>query len=352
MWKPTVTAKFVDNKEILAFVVIFFFLSILLFPKGKIERIILEEDSNIELSNIYLKQLVKLNPDPNLKVLMIERLIMLGKYDEALDYIKDLESYPEENIKAKVIFSKYLILKAKYFSNKLLNEDKEKIRSEMKEILKSSYGKSSDLELLKKIYKESLSMFFPDLALEISLKINSIKPEDLYWLEESYKNSLATENYSTALNILKKLIIMDEKNKVDWLKKFYNISLMIKDYNEALWALNYLKILDKNNEEIYNKKILDLYLIKKDYSKAINYCLYFLEREKKIDNKKEYFKKALEIAMSIKRYDIAKEVIRNNYKNFLHDKEMVKFILKSALATGDPKFAYEVASEIKNEVIK
>lgn len=352
MWKPIVKAKLIDNKEIVAFTMIFFFMSYILFPKGKIERLILEEDSNINLSNIYLKQLIKLNPDLNLKILMIERFIRLGKYDEALDYIKELELYPSEDIKAKAVFSKYLILKTKYFSNQFSKEDKEKIRQEMKEILRSSYKKSSDLNLLEKIFKESLSMAFPDLALEVSLKINSIKPEDLYWLKESYKQSLATENYSITLNILRKLIIKDEKNKIFWLQKFYDISLMLKDYDEVLWSLNYFKVLDKKNENFYNKKILDLYLIKKDYLKALNYCLLLLEKEKNLNNKKEYFKRALEIAMYIKKYDIVKETIRKNYKNFLQDKEMIKFILKSALATGDPKFAHEIALAIKDEVLK
>ncbi len=352
MWKPTVKAKFIDNKEIAVFVIIFFLIAYILFPKGKIERFILEEDSNINLSNIYLKQLIKLNPDPNLKILMVERLIKLGKYDEVLDYIKELELYPEENIKAKAFFSKYLILKTKYFSDQFSEEDKEKIRQEMKEILKSSYRKSLDLNFLEEIFKESLSMAFPDIALEVSLKINSIKPENLHWLEESYKQSLATENYSIALNILRKLIMKDEKDKVFWLQKFYNISLMLKDYDEALWSLNYLKVLDKNNEVSYNKKILDLYLIRRDYIKAMDYCLFLLEKERNFNKKKEYFKKTLEIAMYSKNYRLVKETIRKNYKNFLQDREMVKFILKSALATGDPKFAHEIALEIKNEVLK
>jgi hypothetical protein len=49
---------------------------------------------------------------------------------------------------------------------------------------------------------------------------------------------------------------------------------------------------------------------------------------------------------------LAKNIISKYYNEFLNDGEMMKFVLKSSLATGDSKFAYKIALDIKQRVIE
>ncbi len=180
IWKPNAVAKFIANREIFGFILIVLFSMILVFPKGKLERLILEEDSNITLSNMYLESLVKVNPDPGLKLLIAERYIKIGEEKRAIKYLDDLEKINDSDTVGKAKFLRYWILKRNFFSKNVSLEEKGHLRHQMKAILEESYKSIIDVKELEKEYKEALSMEFQDLAYEIAKRILHIKPSDIY----------------------------------------------------------------------------------------------------------------------------------------------------------------------------
>ncbi|WP_299238424.1 tetratricopeptide repeat protein [Sulfurihydrogenibium sp.] len=386
MWKPTAVAKFITNREIFGFILIVLFNMILVFPKGKLERLIFEEDSNITLSNMYLESLVKVNPDPSLKLLIAERYIKIGEEKKAIRHLDDLEKSNDPDILGKAKFLRYSILKQKFFSKNVSLEEKEYLRHQMKAILEESYKSMIDVKELEREYKEALSMEFQDLAYKISIKILRIKPKDIHWLKESYKLAIMLKDYENAIRFLQKLVILDKENsfnynkeivnvykarkdfyglsnyleylyktdsanKYYWAKELLNLYSYQKQYGKAISLLEQLYETDTKNKDLWLKQLTDLYLYQKQYEKALNIYLAQLNMKKNALKRREYFKKAVEIALWSKNFELAKNIIFKHYKEFLNDIEMMKFVLKSSLATGDPKFAYKIALDIKQRVI-
>ncbi len=387
IWKLTAVAKFITNREILGFILIVLFSMVLVFPKGKLERLIFEEDSNITLSNMYLESLVKVNPDPSLKLLIAERYIKIGEEKKAIKHLDDLEKSNDPNIVGKAKFLRYSILKQKFFSKNVSLEEREYLRHQMKAILGESYKSMIDVKELEREYKEALSMEFQDLAYKIAIKILNINPSNIYWLKENYKLAIMLKDYDNAIRFLQKLVILDKENSFNYNKEIVNVYIVKKDfyslsnhleylyktdtinkyywtkellnlysyqkqYNKAISLLEQLYKTDAKNKDLWLKQLTDLYLYQKQYEKALNIYLTRLNIEKNPLKRKEYLKKAVEIALWSKNFELAKNIISKYYNEFLNDREMMKFVLKSSLATGDSKFAYKIALDIKQRVIE
>ncbi|MBX0312617.1 MAG: hypothetical protein JHC31_12755, partial [Sulfurihydrogenibium sp.] len=221
---------------------------ILVFPKGKLERLIFEEDSNITLSNMYLESLVKVNPDPSLKLLIAERYIKIGEEKKAIKHLNDLEKSKDPDILGKAKFLRYSILKRKFFSKDVSLKEKEYLRHQMKAILEESYKSMMDVKELEREYKEALSMEFQDLAYKIAIKILNIKPKDIYWLKESYKLAIMLKDYENAIRFLQKLVILDKKNSFNYNKEIVNVYKAKKDFYGLSNYLEYLYKTDSVNK--------------------------------------------------------------------------------------------------------
>lgn len=135
--------------------------------------------------------------------------------------------------------------------------------------------------------------------------------------KKNYQNALDRQAYKSAMEIAKDLILLETPDQLYWLKEFKRLSDIIKEYDESLNF--YLQVFNKtNNIEI--KKFL------------------FIEIIKIYQAKEDY--------VSIKNF------LSKYHKDFLSDYNMAYFILRTALATGDPKFSSKIASNIKEEHIK
>jgi tetratricopeptide (TPR) repeat protein len=162
----------------------------------------------------------------------------------------------------------------------------------------------------------------------------------------------AKKDFYGLSNYLEYLYKTDSAHKYYWTKELLNLYSYQKQYNKAISLLEQLYKTDAQNKDLWLKQLIDLYLYQKQYEKALNIYLTQLNMEKNPLKRKEYFKEAVEIALWIKNFELAKNIIYKYYKEFLNDREMMKFVLKSSLATGDPKFAYKIALDIKQRVIE
>lgn len=68
------------------------------------------------------------------------------------------------------------------------------------------------------------------------------------------------------------------------------------------------------------------------------------------EERKNYIKKVIEYALWIQNYKLAKTLISIYATSYTNDEEFTKFILKSALFTGDTEFAAEIASRILSKI--
>lgn len=387
MWKPTAVADFVSKKEIYAFVFIVLILAFILFPKGRIEKLIIAEDTNIELSSIYLENLIKIETDPNLRILLAERYIRLNNIVRALEILTSLENSGDLEVRSKAKLLIYQILKRQFFSEDTDEKTKENLKVKMKSFLRESLKYSFDLKQLDSIYRESLSLGFVDVGLEVCLKALKIEPNSTYWLKEAYKQSLATGDYKTAKELLYKLSITDKDNSIKWLTDLYNLSIGTKDYSMAIEVSRYLAEIDRHNAGKYYRNIVNIYIINndknsainfleslikanttdrdkllellvsiyisnKDYDGALNVYMQDFEKERNKKRRKEIFKKIVQILLWKQDYEKVRYFLRQEYPSLIDDKETAKFVLKTALATGDIKLANEIARDLKKRYLE
>lgn len=382
MWKPTVNSKFIDNKEIILFTIFVVILLFLLYPKGKLEKLILDyKDSNIDLANIYLDNIIRINPDPSLKLLLAKRYLSIGEKEKAETLLKELENTP---LKDEVLFIRYENLKYLYFSSKD-QQQKIAIINNIRNILEQTIQQSNRYEILAKVYKETVSMNLPDLSLKTAIKINIItNKNNKEWLKNAYNLALQLKEYNTALEYLKILKNVDKENYIMWLKEEYKLAIFINDYDTAFDTALILVQLEPVNEEKYKQDIIyilskskidykqliyryiskypqkreflyeilsQMYILNKDYQSAYDLYMELYRQSKDLSKKKELFKNIVNLLLLSKDYDRLRKFLDENYSQFIYQPDMAKFILKSALATSDINLAHKIATDIK-EVIK
>jgi len=255
-WKQIANVKIFSNWELLVFVIVFLLLSVVLFPKGRLEDIILNgKEYNYELSRIYIERLLKIEFKPELLFSLIEKDMCLGKYKEALHYLKfyEKELYSRKEIKEKAIFYRYLILKAEFFSSKF-NSERGKLKEKIKSLL-LELAKFSKKETLEKVFKESLSMNLPQVALRVSEQLALLTGE-IRWRQEAFRLSLSLSMWEKALQHLLVLMEEDTKSKEKYLKTAMLLAGYLKKkelYEElAAMLINSNKFSQKDIQNIVN----------------------------------------------------------------------------------------------------
>lgn len=381
MWKPVVRSKFVEIKELILFSAVVISLFYFLYPKGSLEKLILNyKDSNLELANIYLENLVSINPDPNLKLLLAQRYSQIGDFQKAEKLLEELE---KTELRDKAMFLRYERLKTLYFSTQ--NPDsKSQYYRKIKALLEEILSISNDIKVLESLYRESVSMDFPDLSLKVAKKLSQIKDDrEVYWLKIVYKHAVGLKDYETALHYADVLARVDKDNHQYWLEEHYRIAIAAGKYDLAIKDIMELAYTNKDRKGKFKKDmvwllakdypdyeriiylymekypeerkfledvLVQVYQAKKEYEKAYRLYLKLFNEAKSEKEKKELFVKITDTLLAQGNYDELKIFLQNNYKPYISDPVMAKLILKSALATGDPKFAYTIAKDIKEAI--
>lgn len=142
-------------KEILGFVMLFAGLFIFLFPQGELEkRIFQEENSNLDLSIVYLKNISKIYKTPEIVGALAIRYAMKGDYSKAYETINESKkffSYDKKNL----LIAEYTILKNMYFSNQ---EQKKEIIEKIERLLENLVSTTKDSDDLFWAIKESKTL--------------------------------------------------------------------------------------------------------------------------------------------------------------------------------------------------
>jgi tetratricopeptide (TPR) repeat protein len=386
MWKPGVIREFISHAELSVFVMFILFLAAILFPKGRIEEYIKVEDVNVELSNFYLDNLYRKYKDPRIVDLLVDRYKLLGDEEQLKNLVEDLEKHHDRRLRAKALVLNYRTLKTKFFSEGLTQEDKKALRSNMEEYLIKAIFFSEDPKDIRYLYKEALSMEFHRVALISAKRLAEKDMADIRLLSEVYRLSIGMKDYASARYFLEKIIEKDNKNKVQWFYELYNLGIATKDYKLAEKSLMELMRLEPQNRELHRRELVNLYLYLGDRRTAIrlieeylkteptnrkwkeeltrlyladgNYStahkLYkemFIEETNPYE-RREYFKKAVQMLLWSGNYEELEVFLLENYKEFVRDRDMAEFILKAALATGKPSLYQPIAVEVSRSILK
>ncbi len=135
--------------------------------------------------------------------------------------------------------------------------------------------------------------------------------------------------------------------------------LLILVHREAI-SMNLPFVAMKSSEKLY-KVTGEIEWLKRTYryanaltdmEKSLSYAFELYKKDLSKKDRKALFMEIVQMYIWKGEYDSMKEFIRLHYMEFVNDEEVLKFVLRSALATGDSAFVREIAEGIKSEVLK
>ncbi|MCX8084619.1 MAG: hypothetical protein N3C60_06865 [Calditerrivibrio sp.] len=303
--------SFITYYEIVAITFIFAFVLYLLFPGDKIRTLALRETKNVELATIYLKQILKIYPND---IENWDRLLSMylkqNDKESAYNLITEMERSPNQHIHQNAILLKYNFLKQLLYSTNK-PEYKESLFNLHTSLIENY---ATDKEKLKIFYKDYLQIGYPTISLNLAgilykgyLREDRL-PEAKFWLNEFYKQALATSNKEA---ILEYLITMEK--------------------------------IEPENIAIKNK-LAETYLMIGEHKKAADIFVYL--SEKNVSSKKEFILKSVNILISVGEKEYAATILKKNETLFLTNNEDTKKILKLYLNIGRLDYARELSQKI------
>ena len=289
--------KVISFGELVTFIIGVVIVFVIFFPKNSLERYVLSENKNYTLAVLYLKGLIKANPDnPDFILYLIKFETKAGRLNEASRLI---EKYSNNSF----YINNLIFLQNAYMLNKYLYFKTKK----RKYVL---YAKKYLLYMLMKFNK-----YF--------LVYQEAKNLQLYELEYISLKYLVKSNPKLIIKLIKLAEITKKYNELPALyEKEYKYTGDIK------WLIREANLL--------------LY-IKKDYR---GYKL-FLKAFNKSDDF-NYFKKAVNILLFYKKDKEAFKILKKYEKFFLKKKniEALKFILKIYIAYSKIEDAKSLSKKI------
>ncbi len=328
----------VTNLEI--FLLFFSFLGILflLFPKESLQKQVLAEKSNFDLTAIYLKNLMKLNPEDNeLILVMAKTLYQQKKYDLAINLLKILNDNPDKKISQDATLLHIKI------NNTRLKVEKDssilqKIKDENSKLLKSViYNKYIDKNSSKTLYHAAITSGDKTSALKFNRNIlDFVKGEErIKWFK----------NYH---------YLASDLNEVK--EDIYALKILTKeDKNESkMWLNSLIPLLDKNIDlenlasdlSLDKEALANLYILKNRKNRAILIYKQLHYDEKNLEKREKLFIKLIDMYKASNNTASAAKfakVYENEYKKNSH---MTNILLKLYLEANRADFAKDLSLKI------
>ncbi len=321
-------------KAIFAFALISAVLMVLLFPRGKIEKIILDsEEVNPHLTKRYILALLHTDPPSDLKFALLKRYALLSD-EEEIERIKNVLDN-----EAQFLYTKYHFLKRKYFEgNKHL---KEEIRKTLKKFLQFETNK----RMLEEIYEGSVKMNLPSIAFYSAKRLADKTDEDL-WKERAFIYAVYSGNTREARKLS---YAFKPSNKNTWLL-LYAFEKERGRYKRAHQLLRkYISLYPEEKNKLLEELMATSFIVgnNREGEKILKHLL----KGRSTAKRKRVISKALMKIKASGNSKALKEFIRACLPLVPGDSALIKKIVKSALETGDPAFASDV-SQILSERIK
>jgi thioredoxin-like negative regulator of GroEL len=332
----------ITYKEILFTVVVFSIILTVLYPKKLIQSQIMAETSNYDLSIVYLKNLLK--QDPNNKSLMLSlasQSLKTGQYEIARRLLNKLEKSKDKDNKFASILLSYKLYKDLYFKPKTKNKDKikQKLSKLFDDIIRYQLYSKSDY---RKWYQEAVFLDKKEMAYIFLKEIIAKENPTLDDYKNGYGYAIFFKDYTNALKYVNILLEKDKdpaKQKIYKNDKYY-ILLNSKNYNE----LERFLTKEAKTSLKYEIRLADFYFMTKKYKTASK--LYFELYKTLNDNRIKYLKKSITSLLSGGYLNEAANLAHKYEKVYINDKDFRQFILKIYLSANRLDYARSLSNKI------
>ena len=314
----------------------------LLYPKDKIHQLVINEKSNYDLTSIYLKNLIKLNPsDTKLILTMANTLTQQKKFDLAKNILENLTDNSDEKIRQEAVLA-YLNI------NNIILEKKNK-PSVVKRIIdknhsllrKISKQKITDLKNSKTLYYAALSIDDTESAINFSKILITLTSgeEQLKWLKNTHYIAVNLNKNELDKDLLMMLSMKDKSN----LTKTWITSLnKYLDSDDDIDKLAKSLFSDKESKAFF-------YLTNKRYKEASELYQDLFEKEKNQKKKKELL---ITIIDSMRANNQSKDAAKivNNYEDlYISDTNITTKLLKLYIEASRSDLAKKLSIKIINQ---
>ena len=332
----------ITNKELLFLVAVFIFILVQLYPKNVLQKIIEDDHSNYALTMVYLKDLLKHNPnDTMLQLVYLKKKMQVRDINISIPLAKKLMHAKKEYVRDGATLLAFQADMIQYF--RLKNHRK---RKELYPILQKLFSTI----YTKKLYDTNASQWYSNanFVQNNPAKYYFVKqllkkePKNVTFLKNAYFLALQFDDKKNAHNYLQKLLLYDTKNPQQWVMAKYYALMLYKKYHEAQLTL------EKNAHKALKikKTLAEFYLMRSMYTKASKT---YLEIAYKVKNQKEhdmYIKKAIRALQAGNLLTQASEVAHRYEMQYIKNIQMRQFILKIYLSAGKLNLADKYAKKI------
>lgn len=319
---------------------VFAFVLIILYPKNMLKEQILAEKSNYELTSIYLKNMLKLEPEnADLMAAMAKVSVKRGNVDLALELLNLLKNHKERRIQIEVNQIRFNLLEVqRNFENKkaLILVYDAQIKALINKI--ADEGLFKDEEVLN-WYNSALQYSQKDAAMKFLQRI-SRSGKDAYVLEQCVYLADALHDTSKKMQCLEKLAMTSSvQDSKKWLLALYQMYLKEGENNKAKEVLEKLANIDPHYKEV----LAGYQLRTGNYkgSAKIYMTLYDLTPEKK--DKVKYLFRALEVLQVGKQNDEAVKLAKRYEDQYLDNQEVTEKLIRFYLAIEHVEEARELS---------
>ena len=332
----------ITNKELLFLVGVFIFILIQLYPKNILQKIIEDDHSDYALTMVYLKDLLKHNPnDPMLNLVYLKKKMEVRDVNTSLPLAKKLMQSKQEFIRDEATLLAFNAEMIKYFQLKDPSKKKE-LYKEIKKLFTIIYAKKLYNKDPKQWYSNATFVQNERARYYFLQQLLQKEPTNVALLRDAYFLALKLDHKKDATRYMDALLIYDTKNPIQWTYEKYNALMAYKKYHEAQL------VLEKNaHKAIKIKELLaSFYLMRSLYASASQT---YLELSKEVSDEKaskNYVKKAIEALQAGNMLNRAAKLAQEYEMKYLYDKKMRQFLLKIYLAAGKLNLADKYAKKI------
>jgi len=333
-------------KEIILGFIVFSIILVILYPKDVLTKQVLAEQSNYDLSMLYLQNMV--NNDPSNESLMLslaKQAYKARKKDLSFRLLHLLNNSKDSNIRRKSYRLSYEIAKEDYYyfkKHKKTQEQNAKLQ-EMQgiynTILDEHFYTKDDVKML---YKESY--FLNDKLHGFSLLQQILKknPNNIKLLKSAYYLASDLKKYYKSMEYLERLSMLDTAHQGKWLEQRYFIIANTYKYSKAE---SYI-IAHAQHSKFWADKLHRFYLEHKKYKKVSELYMNAFQKASSLSAQRELWLKAIN---TLRAGNLNKDALRLAYKYenyFLRDKRARIELLKLYIALNDLHRANSLSKKI------
>jgi len=333
-------------KEIIIGFLTFTLILFVLYPKKIIMEQILQEKSNYDLSVLYLKNMLKNDPNNEQLILMLaQKSINSQKRDLAIHLLELLKKSPHKKVQEQAYLLSYKLLKQNYFYLQKKKDLKatQKLQKELATLLLTIVNKHFyTRKEITMLYKEA--MFLHSKKAQYALLAQQLKanPNNLKILSDTYYLAVAMKKYKDALHYLDNLSAIDVKNT----KKYKDAQyfLLTKIYNNK--ELEDYLLQKAKKSHYWQKRLIYFYLKEKKYKKAAAYYMHLFSKSSHFFVKREFWMEAID-TLRAGRYTKEAIHLASKYERyFFKDEKSRIYLLKLYIALGELQKAQALSKKI------